>query len=409
MRSKNRIRTYILIFIVLCIIGFVSYFPLKRYYHTSWTFAFYLNGNNNLEREETKNFIEIVRGKKYAERANLLVCLNKDDTLSNDNPMTVWTGTRVFEVSPDYETTIDNPLSIGTPARSEGDAPAVHSSCEAMGRFFSFVMDHYPADRYAFFISGHGNGWFFKRDKGCTENAPAGDGSSGEYRQNLDPVDIAAVLRHSRPDVLVLDMCLMADIETLYQLRLSTDYLVANQTIIPSTTLDYSLLFKRIKSGRGLSPKRLAREVVQTYESSYGGSQYTMTTVAVHFGKEFHRFIEDFSRFVQNKNNRERLEGMVKSVLRIPRWNDTSRDMIDLVQYVYSSKDKTLISYMPGGKHSFITGEFSNRSQFGGISIYLPAGKNRYLLHRNEYDMLDISRDYPDGWKQYLERTYTVK
>ncbi len=85
----NKFRPYVLIFAISCIVGLVSYFPLKNYYHANWTFAIYLSGDNDLEREESKNFIEIIRGKKYAENANLIVFLDKDDTLSNDHPMTV--------------------------------------------------------------------------------------------------------------------------------------------------------------------------------------------------------------------------------------------------------------------------------------------------------------------------------
>ncbi len=91
----------------------------------------------------------------------------------------------------------------------------------------------------------------------------------------------------------------------------------------------------------------------------------------------------------------------------MPRWNDTSGDMIDFVQFINSSRERRLISYMPGKKHSFIAGKFSNHSPYGGISIYLPANKNNYLNHKNEYNMLDISKDYPEGWKQQLERNFT--
>jgi len=149
-------------------------------------------------------------------------------------------------VNSNYETTINNPLSVGMPGLGGADSNLDSTSSDTMKKFFSFVLEQYPADRYAFFISGHGNGWFFDNKEGRPENAP-GDCSRAGFKDvnpvdmgsgdmcpvDIDPTDIATALQHNRPDVLVLDMCLMADVENLYQLRSSTEFLVANQTMIP--------------------------------------------------------------------------------------------------------------------------------------------------------------------------------
>lgn len=109
-----------------------------------------------------------------------------------------------------------------------------------MSRFFSLVRDNYPARHYAFFIAGHGLGWFSGRSMHAS---PQGTEANPSPNKSFNAEVIRRGLIHNEPDILCLDLCLMADVESVYQLRHSADYLVMGQGPLPSGGQDYEYLF----------------------------------------------------------------------------------------------------------------------------------------------------------------------
>ncbi len=242
-----------------------------------WTLAFYLAGENSLERAQADNFREIIRGAAALSDVHVVVFFDRDESLKRETPLTSWKGTRVFRVRAPFAETIRRPLSTTLPESIEigrfhhlildrlsdpaerrrvqdayqrsgsryvikpsssaqkkslleileqkadyllplGGARTVNlqaTSEKTMRQFFSFVRDHFPARHYGLFITGHGNGWYEK------DPLPP-DGGAGhypaEYFQTLKSSAIAAAASRQPFDVLSLDSCLMADIETLWNL-----------------------------------------------------------------------------------------------------------------------------------------------------------------------------------------------
>jgi hypothetical protein len=81
----------------------------------TWTFAFYLAGENSLESEQVRNLKEICRGAESLRGVRLVVFFDRDDDVSADNRATTWRGTRVMPVRGTYRDTVRHPLSVDVP------------------------------------------------------------------------------------------------------------------------------------------------------------------------------------------------------------------------------------------------------------------------------------------------------
>jgi len=144
-------------------------------------------------------------------------------------------------------------------------------------QFFSFVGDNFPARHYALFMVGHGSGWY---GQDPTPGPGAAPKPSPEYYQILKSQVLAAAARWQPFDLIVMDSCLMADIESLWALRNAADYLVLNQIETPSWGLDYTLLLKRLGAQTAWEPVEMAKAVVSTYARSFAKAPYPIATAA---------------------------------------------------------------------------------------------------------------------------------
>ncbi|MRR38472.1 hypothetical protein EG829_28255, partial [bacterium] len=187
----------------------------------TWTFAFYLAGDNSLENEQERNLREICEGGQSLKGVHMVVFFDRDDDVSADNLSTTWQGTRVMIVRGSYRETLKHPLGVDIPesvdakrfessiiraVRNPGDRDLIRKAYEQRGnlfylkeqnphargrirdilthdadyllplkgreysnldatdpstlkRFMHFVKDSYPADRYLLCVTGHSSGW----------------------------------------------------------------------------------------------------------------------------------------------------------------------------------------------------------------------------------------------------------
>ncbi|MDI9525427.1 MAG: hypothetical protein QM299_00290, partial [Pseudomonadota bacterium] len=82
----------------------------------SWTLAFYLAGDNSLERDQIKNLREICAGSPAVAGAPIVAFVDRDDDVSRDSILSAWKGTRLFLVTQeDYLKVIKTPVSVDIP------------------------------------------------------------------------------------------------------------------------------------------------------------------------------------------------------------------------------------------------------------------------------------------------------
>ncbi len=423
----------------------------------SWTLAFYLAGDNSLERDQVKNLREICAGSPAVAGAPIVVFADRDDDLARDSILSAWKGTRLFLVTEeDYLKVIRKPVSVDIPLSVDVDRferailgrlqdqedRAFLSGCYTrqgsryilkergseireriralldrqagyllplrgghvnldatdagtLSRFVHFVKDNFPSDRVLLCITGHGNGWF------AGETPPPSDNRSAEYAKNFEIASLRQALAENPVDVLVLDMCSMGDIETAWELRQCARHLVGNQTAIPAMGLDYTMLLKRLGQRAAWTPRDMAHDVVEAYRDTYGDSrQFAISATALDLGEDFHAFVHSFHQAVGDSGRLSIMRKAAREARFIPGRHRDRYPMVDLLPLVSALGDPELDSLVL--EKRFVVNHAAINSSLSGISLYLPSSTQCRQQHQESYARTSFARDFPHGWVSVL-------
>lgn len=158
-------------------------------------------------------------------------------------------------------------------------SPFEASDPEDVAQMFACMQAAAPADTYGVIIGCHGKAWVpassgTLRIHGknlCGDYWTPADGalptrSFGDAQHELDIAELAAVLEGlaTRPEYLIFDACFMANIETLYDLRRSADYIVASPCEVMGIGFPYDQFVPAL-----LSDADTASKMRQTCENFY--------------------------------------------------------------------------------------------------------------------------------------------
>ena len=108
-----------------------------------------------------------------------------------------------------------------------------------------WMMDKYQADSYALVLWGHADGWTIKNEESQIKQSPRRaygvDTAQGE--QWMDITDMAKVLADfPHLTYIFADCCAFLSIESAYELRNVTDYIIASPAEIPAEGAPYHLV-----------------------------------------------------------------------------------------------------------------------------------------------------------------------
>jgi hypothetical protein len=347
----------------------------------SWTFAFYLSGNNSLSFEQDKNFSEIIEGNRYLKNPKVVVYFDRKEA-----PVSLtrhWSGGRVFHVSGNGK---DAPAPL--PVRPFGQNAL---SGATISEFFSYIRNNFPSDHYAFFIAGHGQGWF------------SGTVDGNKISKSKDVFNISEIAKGFslyKPDILCLELCLMGDIETISQMKNASDYLVLNQSLLSSAGLDHRSLLTDIKDRQPSSTEEMAGVIFDAYIKSFANNQHTPSVSLIKYGPGFDSFLRGFNNALKNNSVRRIICSDETALERLPPWSMYSPDMIDLQSVLTLVNKAEPEITLPASL--FLMKHYSVKETLSGISIYFPYTKGSFDLLREEYRRLKFTEDVPE-WEYFLE------
>lgn len=157
-----------------------------------------------------------------------------------------------------------------------------------LARFFRWAVRAAPAKRYMLVLWGHAQGWddtdpydhrrgarklFSASARRHDASFPLGrDDTSRDYLNNRE---LVAVLKSFRriagraPDILGLDVCLMAMVEVLYEIREHAGLVVTSEEIEPTKGWPYNRVITAFSDMPKASALTLARKIVREFVASY--------------------------------------------------------------------------------------------------------------------------------------------
>lgn len=225
----------------------------------NWTVLVYMNADNDLEPYlmEDLNEMEMVGS---TPRVNIVVQMDRHPSYDASNGD--WTEARRYRVEKDPDgQAINSRLLMGLGEVDSG-APAT------LREFLLWGMEKFPAEHYQVVMSGHGEGW---------------TGISQDFSNNNDRLSLASVVSALGPfvaargvpiDVLELDVCYWAMLETDWGLRDLASYIVASEEIDPSPGQTYDLYLQNLTARPGMTARQLAQEAINAFYRGYTAGKF---------------------------------------------------------------------------------------------------------------------------------------
>lgn len=237
---------------------------------TPWTIFVYGAGDNNL----AESLLADINEMEYGLRADQVRFVVLADLAEKGD-------SRLLEVRPDAEGS--NRLTSAT-IEDGGEVLGVEREVNTgdpatLERFVRWGTRHYPSENTMLVLWDHGSpampGW----GEGGFKTLCSDDTSDDE----LSLPELTAAVRRLRDvqrlDLVGMDMCLAAHVETAADLAPLADYLVATEKIDPGDGWDYLSLAWRLSHEPALAPRAVAQAIVADYQNWH--RKYTNKAVQV--------------------------------------------------------------------------------------------------------------------------------
>ena len=215
--------------------------PSQQY---QWVFAVYLDADNNLDSYGVSDLDEM---KQVGSTNDVLIIALVDRAQS---------GAAIYRVDSGALTLLEDlgEVNMGDP--------------NTLKYFVDYMFNNYQAEHYALILWDHGGGWV----------GACWDDSNNNDHLTLDEIQQALSGHHI--DLIGFDACLMATIETAYELKDYADVLVASEETEPGDGWPYDTILSALTQTPTMTPQELGKTIVEKYIAYYGtsGSQ-TMAAI----------------------------------------------------------------------------------------------------------------------------------
>ena len=230
----------------------------------SWTIMVYM-ANDSTSPLPSQDNINAMEAAQRASGTRILVMLDEPGD-GNSRLLDIQHDTNLDQSQIISDTVDDNGEVIG----SSGEVNTGNST--TLANFVKFSTSHWPADRYVLILWGHGAGW----DGLCLDGIDIL--TLIELKEGL--VDARSTLGRSL-DMIAVDACVEATIETLYQMRSCADYFVAAQTNIPYQGLPYYQILTALEQDPGQNLATFGGAIVEEYIAWSAVNSQNSATLAV--------------------------------------------------------------------------------------------------------------------------------
>lgn len=360
------------------IIFFLSCNIENSYTQSDWTLIFYL-GDDYSTLNLTNDIIEIADEDVNTSDIRLIILYDGPDD-----------GDSCIEI-------LDSPFSSNVRTISIGNTDIETTSTgevdmadkDTLKYFIEYIKEKAPADNYALYFGSHGSGFQSSTPSGlAVENGESNDTTF------LTVSEIAeAVEETGGVSLITFDACNLGNIETLYELKDATEYVIASPALIPGPGNDYTGFVQAAYTATDLTVETLGEVTLQAYYDYYneyneGSTYYTSKSYQQLYETEKIETIVDSSAF------KTELSSFIDN-------KDTSDQTFnydnDAESYTYTdiydiNTDATIESNLNDAITIAVGGEYK------WISIYTPGAGD----FNTSYVSTAFAIKHPD-WAQLLE------
>ena len=368
----------------------------NQYAPTERTVLVYLAGKNNLSKSLQKNLEQIKAGSRRIGNNTLLVFVRRD--IQGEQP---WLArVRNGELTDSVSL---NDMGIGT-SNMQACNP------ELMEEVMKYAFNNYPAYEYGLVLGGHSTGWLIGQEPSETRAFGVDNGDGYAYSSKntkwINVPTIAQVLEgvpHLR--FIFADCCNFMCLETMYELRNATDYIIGSPAEIPGEGAPYEEIvpamfekntfctsiidiYHRAQNGelplsavktsamdQLASATRNALDIVQakngnSYADTQGLIHYGYSASSIQFHQEYNLFYDagDFFRSQLSESDYKLWKKALDEAVVEKRFAEQWRTCMTW-RYIYSDFEMT-------------------EERYHGVSMYIPQDPNteygKYYARNNE-------------------------
>ena len=215
-----------------------------------WTFAVFLNADNNLDEFGVEDQEEMARIGSN-ENLNVVTLIDRERGPAQINYIEKGKIKKIKDMGE---------LDMG--------------DYKELVKFCKFIKEKYPAKHYMIGIWNHGSGWKAKTDKNVVRGVSYDDSSNNHITTNelTTATKLCAEALGQKIDIINMDCCLMGMVEVAYAIKDHCKYFVGSEEVEAGKGTPYDDVLKGWKPGT--DAKDLANHWVNAYAKSYqGGSQ----------------------------------------------------------------------------------------------------------------------------------------
>ena len=366
---------------------------------TKWVIAVYMVADNNLDPYAIYDIDLMEAG--ITDNVTVVVFIDRakepvkegvpEEILKSSKATPFWSGARVLLLVHDKEPG----LKLGDEVVQ--DLGELNSgNPETLAKFLEFVKGRFAGEHYILVLWDHGGGpGLFGVDE-----------DTGGERDYLTPREIREALAASgfRPDIIYVDACSIGMVELAYDLSDMALYMVASESLVPSSALDYSSALPAIS--RLDNPLEAATTLARIYFEGLSHTafsdiaQVSVVNLTDFRNSELVRSLKALSREIISDPSPAALVRRYLRGFTSPLVTGGVAETVDIAEFASSVKDSYMsaLEVLKSIRDVVVLSQAGeDLSGVGGLSIFYPI-----YFDRNLYDSAtDFGVD--TGWSSALE------
>jgi hypothetical protein len=378
-----------------------------------WTIMVYIGADNDIgyygiDKENIKSM------EKVGSNADVRVIVLRDTTYNSGDNSAYVPNTVIYEIikNENMPETIVSPIVYNFGENMNTGDP------NTLKLFINWTLVHCPAEHYCLVFSSHGSAW--RKNKAVSENSKdkgiIQDDSAGN--DTLTMVELKSVLNETvKFDDIAFDACLMGSLETIYQIKDFTNYIIGSEEATnASVRFPYDTILQSLINDPNQGGETLASNIVNEYYYRAIAKNYIIGTMSAFRTSCFNSLctrVDNFAHQLEDNlvNYRSEIMTARNQVESFSHAHDAGelRDcFIDLYhfaqlveQYVPVQKLKDAANSVMQGINNVKVNEWHwiGHPNAHGLHIYF----NKDEYYGITYDTLDFSKQ--TRWNEFL-RSY---
>jgi hypothetical protein len=370
-----------------------------------WTFAVYLDADNNLEDAGVADFLEMAKN-DHSSDVNVVVQMDRAPGYDSTNGD--WKTCKRFEIKKGMKPVAASQLSdLG---ESNMGSPATLTT------FIKWVKTNYPAEKYALVLWNHGGGW---RARG-NGNSPmmravCWDDSNNDDCLYMKEVRTAIEDSGVKMDLIGFDACLMGHVEVAYELKgvlASGGVVVGSEETEPGEGWPYDTILPNLTGST--SAEGLGQIITQKHGAFYGAkAECTQSCSKV---SQISNVVTKLNAFAEAMSDNSKLSAIQKARTSMKAFSEADGyfglDLYKFADAVGSNASGTTAKDLKDAIDAAMVEVYAGTARQGsytiknkgGLCVYFPKSKSDY---DSAYGTQILYGSESAGkWDDFLKRYY---